>query len=308
MDTVKLNHFIKICEKDCNLSKAAAELYISQPALSQSIASLEEELKTQLFERKKGRLHLTEKGEEALKYSKSLIALEKEFKDKLSESNPELSVFSIEPNLTFVLLSGFLQTNPKLKFTHEYDTEILDYSDKVYNSNFDLYITDKPFRDKEFDNLFILNDCEYAYVPEDSRFYGQQSAYLEDFAGETFVRSGNYTGNGYPFRISTYLTNLIEKKSEKYQVLYFDQGITTQIFLSNKQMDEANKYYRFLPTLTLYTMYRYGSYLQDRKRLVKLKNEEMTIRYYLTYRKKHSETTEALLCWIRDNYTEIFAL
>jgi DNA-binding transcriptional LysR family regulator len=45
------------------MSKAAAELHVSQPAVSDAIKSLEKELGVRLFYRVKNRVHLTEAGE-----------------------------------------------------------------------------------------------------------------------------------------------------------------------------------------------------------------------------------------------------
>ncbi|MEF2735064.1 MAG: LysR family transcriptional regulator, partial [Blautia sp.] len=46
-----------------NISKAAAELYISQPAISKSIRKLEQNLEVTLFSRNSRGVHLTEEGE-----------------------------------------------------------------------------------------------------------------------------------------------------------------------------------------------------------------------------------------------------
>ena len=44
------------------LSKAAKELYISQPALSRSIQKLEKTLGVELFDRKKNKMELNQNG------------------------------------------------------------------------------------------------------------------------------------------------------------------------------------------------------------------------------------------------------
>ena len=64
-----------------NISKAAKELYISQPAISKSIQKLEESLGTKLFERSSRGVALTDSGELLYTHVKSafetLTALEK---------------------------------------------------------------------------------------------------------------------------------------------------------------------------------------------------------------------------------------
>ena len=61
MDTKILEYVIAIAEEK-NLSKAAERLYLSQPALSQRLKKLEDELGTPLFLREKNGLSITDAG------------------------------------------------------------------------------------------------------------------------------------------------------------------------------------------------------------------------------------------------------
>jgi len=69
------NRLKAFCEAaDClNFSKAAASLGISQPAVSNHIAKLEEELGCALFIRYDKALILTEKGEQLRKIARSIL-------------------------------------------------------------------------------------------------------------------------------------------------------------------------------------------------------------------------------------------
>ena len=51
------------------LSKAAEELYISQPALSRSIQKLEKTLGVELFDRKKNKMELNQNGKTVIQYA-----------------------------------------------------------------------------------------------------------------------------------------------------------------------------------------------------------------------------------------------
>ena len=61
MDTKLIEYIIAIAEEK-SLSKAAERLYLSQPALSQRLKKLEDELGTQLFTRERDGLTLTDAG------------------------------------------------------------------------------------------------------------------------------------------------------------------------------------------------------------------------------------------------------
>jgi DNA-binding transcriptional LysR family regulator len=61
-----------------NFTKAATELYISQPAVSKHIQELEETYKTKLFERNGSKIALTPAGEILLKHTKSIFEIYRE--------------------------------------------------------------------------------------------------------------------------------------------------------------------------------------------------------------------------------------
>lgn len=63
----KLETFITVCEVK-NFTKAGEILGLTQPAVSQHVKKLEEELGTQIFLRKKGEIVLSQEGEIALLY------------------------------------------------------------------------------------------------------------------------------------------------------------------------------------------------------------------------------------------------
>lgn len=71
MNNVQVQQFLMIA-KYMNLSKAAKELYISQPALSLALSRLEKELGLRLFFRDSNKLILSPAGEELFGYFKDL--------------------------------------------------------------------------------------------------------------------------------------------------------------------------------------------------------------------------------------------
>lgn len=84
MDVKELRYFISVA-RNGNITKAAEELYITQPTLSRSLSNLESELGVQLLERSNRNTLLTEKGKEFYKYSLEIVELidkrEKEIKE-----------------------------------------------------------------------------------------------------------------------------------------------------------------------------------------------------------------------------------
>lgn len=72
MDINRLNEFITLATL-LNYSKAANQLYLTQPALSRHIHDLEQTLGTQLFIRDTHNVHLTSVGEIFLKEAQEII-------------------------------------------------------------------------------------------------------------------------------------------------------------------------------------------------------------------------------------------
>lgn len=84
MDIRQLDYFVVIAEEK-NISKAAERLYISQSALSQQLAKLEDSLGAQLFNRKHRTLELTEAGQIYLNSAYHIMHISEETDRKLEK-------------------------------------------------------------------------------------------------------------------------------------------------------------------------------------------------------------------------------
>ena len=133
MTLLDITCFLKLAET-LNYTKTAEELFISQPAVTRHINTLEDELKIKLFDRSvKRNIVLTEEGQIYLKglkkcakiYSDTLAALS--FK---ALQNPLIINFLRGINATddFVEITGqFMVTHPNFHhFTHFIDSELFD--------------------------------------------------------------------------------------------------------------------------------------------------------------------------------------
>lgn len=100
-----------------NISKAASELYISQPAISKAISKLEENLNTTLFIRKSRGVMLTKEGEILLNYIKTAFAALNEGEDairKINEFGIGHLTFGVSTTLCKYLLLHYLEGFTKL--------------------------------------------------------------------------------------------------------------------------------------------------------------------------------------------------
>jgi DNA-binding transcriptional LysR family regulator len=84
MNNRQLEIFVTIVEKG-SMVNAAKVLYISPPALSQTVKKLEEELGSALFTREKKRLHLSYAGRRFYEFARSTLSQHRQLIDELND-------------------------------------------------------------------------------------------------------------------------------------------------------------------------------------------------------------------------------
>lgn len=84
MEFRELEYIMEVA-KERNISKAAENLYISQPALSRFIQRTEERWGVQLFENINKKLILTYAGEQYLKMARDILERKAEFEDRIED-------------------------------------------------------------------------------------------------------------------------------------------------------------------------------------------------------------------------------
>lgn len=77
MNLKQLEAFVQVAEGG-SFSKAAKELFLTQPTISSHISSLERELNARLFVRNTKEVSLSEDGIKLYKYAKQMLDLQRE--------------------------------------------------------------------------------------------------------------------------------------------------------------------------------------------------------------------------------------
>lgn len=102
-------------------SRAAAELYLSQPAVSMQIKQAESAVGLPLFDQIGKKLHLTAAGNELLRYARSVLQLMQEMETAFDEMKGlergrlNISVVSTANYFMPQLLAKFIQAHPKIQ-------------------------------------------------------------------------------------------------------------------------------------------------------------------------------------------------
>ena len=131
-DKLKIFHAVAVAG---NFTKATYALNLSQSAISRQIQSLEQELKTQLFERHARGLSLTENGEYLFKTAHEVISklkdVESTLMDKKDKPSGKLTVTTVVSFGTTWLtprIQEFMKLNPEIEIELIFDDKELDLS------------------------------------------------------------------------------------------------------------------------------------------------------------------------------------
>ena len=155
-----LKIFVCVC-KHSNMTKAAEELFIAQPAVSNAIAEIEKNYNVKLFERINKRLFLTDEGKILLIKAQEVISAFNEFEEQaLSSSKKPLlkigSSLTIGKQMLPRLLRKLKESFPDIGFQISINqTSIIE--SKILNGTLDFaFIQGKP-SDPNIDSRLV--DC-----------------------------------------------------------------------------------------------------------------------------------------------------
>lgn len=88
MNLKQLEAFVQVAEGG-SFSKAAKELFLTQPTISAHVSSLEKELNVRLFIRNTKEVSLSEDGRDLYKYARQMVELEHKIEERFGEKEEE---------------------------------------------------------------------------------------------------------------------------------------------------------------------------------------------------------------------------
>ena len=195
--------YIKTIADTQSISKAAEELFIAQPSLSQALQRIERELGTHLFIREPRGMKLTYAGEKYYLMAKEIIDIYSDFKSEITHIN-ELKAgrlvigiarymgMNILPNV----LPKFNKNYPNIEIIiREENTRVLE--NLVLGGNVDFALTHVHKKEmNEKINYEILKEDEFllvtpkAYLKDSNKIKvkdGKSYVDLRDLEGEKFI-------------------------------------------------------------------------------------------------------------------------
>lgn len=183
MNLTELKHFITIAQCG-SLTKAAAQLYVSQPALSKTIKGLEMSLGVRLFDRVGRVLKLNENGYILLRYALQIFEFmddaEKEIRDNTIKNAGIVKIClltcsKILPDFVLHLKKSY----PDISFqiTQRYDS----------SEHFDLMIFSSGEEKSEPGLELMMTEQIKIAVPKSHKYAQKTAVRLEELAGEPFI-------------------------------------------------------------------------------------------------------------------------
>src|SRR5579871_4093201 len=163
MDFDQLHTFLEIVRLK-SFSKAAQTCYRTQPAISAQIRQLEQELKTELFERFGSRISLTTAGRVFAGYAEQILDLRRRVQDEINElervPRGELVIAANEATCIYVLPQVFAEYKKQfpgvqLQVDRSYGARVVE---AVTDSLADFGITQLPVHEKRLQVADIHSD------------------------------------------------------------------------------------------------------------------------------------------------------
>ena len=189
MDFSNLNYFYAVA-KHGNLSRAAKELYISQPGLSRYLSRLEDEVGVPLFDRRKGKIELNTYGQIFL----SNVSLAFEQLDKGVETIQQLysrdqNILSVACSIEDFLidrLKDFSPLHPEIGI-RQFSYSLSEIETQLIRQNLDFAICAHPIQNDKI-KYDQLSNCPLVLLCHEDNPLSQESAvYLSQAKDETFV-------------------------------------------------------------------------------------------------------------------------
>lgn len=248
ISTENLRSFLVLNETR-HFTKAAQKLNISQSALSQKIAKLEDMLQATLFVRKTNPLEITSSGEKLLLFAKQQIEFENHFLSQFNQYGKEMAgvlriagFSSITNSVLIPSLAGLLRESPKARV--EFNSyEVIELENILKTNKADLIVTDyKPNfpglesieigkeeyvmvtsrNNKPLPNLYLDHGPHDNATDSFLRFQGEMDDYQRNFMGDVYgIIRGVSEGLGKAVMSKHLIKNDPEFIIKKYPKRYF---------------------------------------------------------------------------------------
>lgn len=183
MELMQIRYFLEVANTK-HMTNSAKNLHITQPALTQAIRRLENDLGVPLFAAKGRNIVLTEYGKYLQKKLEPLMAQI----DDIPEQLKMMVALESETIHMNVLAASSLVMEAIIQYKKKHADIHFQLHQNIESELYDIAVTTKLFYQAADDkNSFACAEEIYLAVPENRRYSGRTSVCLPDVADEGFV-------------------------------------------------------------------------------------------------------------------------
>lgn len=256
MTLQQLIYAVKIADTK-SMNRAAAELFVSQPALSSTIKDLEEEIHTELFIRSNRGIAITSEGEEFLGYARQMVELNRMVEERFIANGRTKKKFSVSMQHYSFAVEAFIEMAKTFGMdeyefaVHETKTGEVIENVKNYRSELGvLYLND--FNEKALLKIFSENEVEfiplfscgiYVYLSKTHPLAGKEKINFEELAPYPCLSFEQGDKNSFYFAeevLSTYEYNQIIKADDRATLLNLMVGLNGYTLCSGIICEKLN--------------------------------------------------------------------
>ncbi|MEW4412162.1 LysR family transcriptional regulator [Clostridium sp. AN503] len=183
--------FMEVCSCQCNLTRAAEQMYMSQPAVTLAIKEIEQQYGVRLFDRLGKRLYLTEAGKQLQSYAMRIGALFDDM-EKGMKNWDALGVLRIGSSITvgsqFMpdYVSVFSQLYPDTDVRVQIGTSDM-IERKLLENKLDFALVETPVHQEHLVSEAYMEDALAVIAPARMPFHENQVLSTEEFVRQRLL-------------------------------------------------------------------------------------------------------------------------
>lgn len=185
-------YYFKVIAETENMSRAARELHVSQPALSKAVSKLENSLGVPLFQRKKGRISLSPIGRDYYEHINRAFNCIDDGQKVINEYRRRDNESVVIASPVGDLLSSFImdymddESHEDIRITQFlYDPEIL--KEKLLDGSLDFALTPIPMADRDLEQTKLMDEEIFLVVSQEHRLASRSTVKMSELKDEKFL-------------------------------------------------------------------------------------------------------------------------
>ncbi|MFK5957767.1 MAG: LysR substrate-binding domain-containing protein [Lutibacter sp.] len=185
MTITQLKYVLAVAEHQ-NFTVASEHCFVTQPTLSMQIQKLEEELDTQIFNRKKKPIQLTEIGKKIIEQAKIIVDESNRITDIVDQQKGFIGgdfrlgiIPTIMPTLLPLFLKTFIKKYPKVNLKiEELTTE--DIIKKLADGHIDVGIAATPLENEMIKERVLYYEPFIGFIPTEHRLFSKNTIDIDN--------------------------------------------------------------------------------------------------------------------------------